>query len=84
MAWEIARRLDDRGRCCGRKPIVYRRPAHLYCDRCDRSFNLDGAQIGNWAWGKNGEGFDRVGPPYPKDDKPEEIGITTLDPMENN
>jgi hypothetical protein len=47
-------RLDDKGRCCGRKPLVYKRPpSHLYCFRCDRAYDPDdGEQIDNWAWKK--------------------------------
>lgn len=67
MPWESTRKLDDKGRCCGRKPIAYKRPAHLFCTRCDRSFDLNGEQKNNWAWVKNGEGFDRIGPPYRKE-----------------
>lgn len=45
-------KLDEKGRCCGRKPIVYRRPPQLFCSRCDRSFDVDtGLQRENWAWG---------------------------------
>lgn len=43
-------RLDEAGRCCGRKPLVYRRDRHLFCDRCCRAFDYDGFQISNWAW----------------------------------
>jgi hypothetical protein len=43
-------KLDNKGRCCGRKPIVYKRNPHLFCCRCDRAFDLDGNQIENWAW----------------------------------
>jgi hypothetical protein len=45
--------LDDKGRCCGRKPIVYKRPHHFYCDRCDAAFDpSDGKQVPNWAYYK--------------------------------
>ena len=28
--------LDGKGRCCGRKPLVYKQPSlHFFCDRCD-------------------------------------------------
>lgn len=43
-------KLDEKGRCCGRKPLVYKRDGHLFCCRCDRSFNFEGQQIENWAW----------------------------------
>jgi hypothetical protein len=48
--------LDDKGRCCGRKPLVYKRasgprhPAGLFCCRCDRSYTADGEPQANWAW----------------------------------
>ncbi len=44
-------KLDSAGRCCGRKPLVYKRPHHLFCSRCDRSFDpITKQQIVNWAW----------------------------------
>lgn len=44
-------RLDDLGRCCGRKPIIYKRDKYRFCDRCSRAFRLDRPeQIANWAW----------------------------------
>jgi hypothetical protein len=37
--------------CCGRKPLVYMRERHQFCDRCDRAYDLDTEhQINNWAW----------------------------------
>ena len=51
------KRLNGRGRCCGRKPIVYKRPPHLFCPRCHASFDMDGGQIGNWAYQDVGNGF---------------------------
>lgn len=52
IAHAVTVTLDQRGRCCGRKPLTYRRPApgYLFCDRCDASFTLDGKQQPNWAW----------------------------------
>lgn len=54
-------KLDDKGRCCGRKPLVYKRPVtHLFCFRCDREFGEDGEQRDNWAWRRNAAGeFER-------------------------
>jgi hypothetical protein len=52
-------RLDDAGRCCGRKPLVYKRPrpGFHFCCRCDRAFALDtGEQIDNWQWKKTPDG----------------------------
>lgn len=59
-----ARRLNERGQCCGRKPIEYkgrREMRHKFCDRCDRAYHFDtGEQIENWAYKADGEGFFRV------------------------
>lgn len=62
--------LDERGRCCGRKPLHYkggswRSPAHpmKFCDRCNREFDpLTGAQRDNWAWCRIGEQWARRTP----------------------
>jgi hypothetical protein len=46
-----AKSVDEKGRCCGRKPVVYRRPPHLFCCRCDAAFDaMTGRQIPNWAY----------------------------------
>lgn len=51
-------KLDAKGRCCGRKPMVYKRPQHyLFCDRCCSAFAPSGVQIANWAYEPDGEGF---------------------------
>lgn len=43
--------LDEKGRCCGRKPIVYKRDGLRFCDRCDRAFSFTtDVQIENFAW----------------------------------
>lgn len=49
--------LDEKGRCCGRKPLEYRSrepgfpDGHKFCPRCDRAFDReDGSQLPNWAW----------------------------------
>lgn len=54
--------LDDKGRCCGRKPIVYKRsPTHLFCSRCDRAYDpLTKLQVENWAWYQVGSKFVHV------------------------
>ena len=53
-----ARRLDEHGRCCGRKPVYYKggswasppgAPMH-FCGRCNREYGTDGVQKSNWAW----------------------------------
>ena len=58
-------KLDEKGRCCGRKPLDYkggswrspRRP-QKFCTRCCRAYNREtGEQIENWAWETNGEAF---------------------------
>lgn len=45
-------KLTPEGRCCGRKPIVYKRPTnHLFCFRCDRAYDSEtGEQVSNWAY----------------------------------
>jgi hypothetical protein len=51
-------KLDNKGRCCGRKPLVYKRAnryagygPHLFCTRCCRAYGLESQeQIDNWAW----------------------------------
>lgn len=46
-------RLDEKGRCCGKKPIFYKRPPRHFCPRCDRAYDaVTGEQIENWAWRK--------------------------------
>jgi hypothetical protein len=68
-AWHVARHrmtnqtlpklgiLGYGGRCCGRKPVTYKRPVHrLYCTRCDSEFTPDGVQVANWAWVDNLDG----------------------------
>lgn len=57
------RSLDQKGRCCGRKPIPYKRPPRSFCLRCDAQFGPDGRQQPNWAWSWFGEDFT---PTYPK------------------
>lgn len=59
--------IDEKGRCCGRKPIEYRgrhttsEGPHRYCPRCDRAYELDAPyQMNNWAWKKMPSGvFER-------------------------
>lgn len=46
-----ARRIDERGRCCGRKPLHYKLPApRWFCARCDRQYGANGWQQANWCW----------------------------------
>ena len=49
--------IDSKGRCCGRKPIVYRTSTYTsngpqrFCPRCDRSYEIDtDNQIENFHW----------------------------------
>ncbi len=50
-------KLDDKGRCCGRKPLTYKRTRVYFCARCDREYSMEtGEQVENWSWQKiNGE-----------------------------
>ena len=60
--------LDEKGRCCGRKPIMYKGGAwnsperQRFCTRCCASYNFEtGEQIANWAFKKNALGeFENV------------------------
>ena len=58
-ATPTVKRLNERGQCCGRKPIVYKRPHHhLVCTRCDAYFDpTTGEQIESWAYVKVNDGF---------------------------
>lgn len=58
-----ARQLDEKGRCCGRKPMVYKSTwstadgPHRYCPRCSRAYHLtENVQLHNWAWKKLPDG----------------------------
>ena len=62
--------LDAKGRCCGRKPLLYKRrasimcpdPPYLYCPRCDRAFNASSSgheQLENFLWVKGENGIFR-------------------------
>lgn len=54
-----AKQLDEKKRCCGRKPIVYKYPhPRLYCSRCYAAFHPEtGQQIPNWAFAETDGGF---------------------------
>ena len=52
----MVKTLNDRGQCCGRKPMVYKRPPHMFCPRCDASYSLDGKQQENWAYARQTNG----------------------------
>lgn len=63
----INKQLDEKGRCCGRKPLPYKRPPLLFCFRCDAAFDVEtGGQIENWAYKKTQDGFM---PAYPNQQK---------------
>lgn len=55
-------KLDDKGRCCGRKPLHYkggswrspRGAPMFFCCECNREFGPDGQQRSNWAWPARG------------------------------
>lgn len=56
-------RLDEKGRCCGRKPLDYksrwstREGPQRYCPRCDRAYDRDtGEQMPNWAFRRSADG----------------------------
>lgn len=55
--------LDEKGRCCGRRPLRYKidrgpcYPSGWFCPRCDRAYSVAGAQIENWAWGHGDGGW---------------------------
>jgi len=60
MLGQQAKVIDKKGRCCGRKPIPYRRPPTLFCPRCDAQFDPEtGKQIPNWAFEKMEDGSFR-------------------------
>jgi len=59
-------RIDAKGRCCGLKPLVYKREPHLFCHRCCRAYDpVTLLQIPNWAWIKDAAG-DLIAK-YPKE-----------------
>ena len=52
--------LDAKGRCCGRKPLLYKPGTagtyHLFCPHCDRAYDAtSGKQISNIAWDGKGK-----------------------------
>lgn len=68
--------IDEKGRCCGRKPIPYKRTGHLFCPRCDRAYGIESkTQINNWAWRYDLAG--RFVATYPDHDYAKERGDET-------
>lgn len=65
-----ARKMNERGQCCGRKPLVYKRPSlYHFCTRCDAKYNERGEQIQNHAWIANADGtFTSAYPDDPRFD----------------
>ena len=54
-------KLDDKGRCCGRKPIRYKRKGTLFCSRCDREYSIEtGEQVESFAWKRVSWGWRQV------------------------
>lgn len=67
-------KLDNKGRCCGRKPMHYeggawnspKRPMK-FCPRCDRAFDPETSeQVVNWAWRLDDGEFVRTSGGEPK------------------
>lgn len=56
--------IDAKGRCCGRKPLHYKRGhtttlerPQLFCARCDASYDPETCeQLENWAWKRDANG----------------------------
>lgn len=64
--------IDAKGRCCGRKPLHYRRGdttslrrPQLFCTRCYAAYDPETReQIENWAFARDASGgFVRKGKP---------------------
>jgi hypothetical protein len=55
--------IDLFGRCCGRKPIAYKRPSRFFCPRCDREYAPDGKQVANWAFKRRDDGLFELAKP---------------------
>lgn len=56
--------LNEKGQCCGRKPIVYKRPHRFFCTRCCAEFDPSGEQVGNWAWQADGKDYVATSPTH--------------------
>src|ERR1700752_2104612 len=53
--------LHEKGRCCGKKPLTYKRKGHLFCCRCNAQYGIeDLQQQENWAWRRINGGFEPV------------------------
>lgn len=69
-----AAQLGQDGRCCGRKPLPYKRKERLFCPRCDRAYSIHtGKQIDSFSWWSAGEGFR---PQYDPIHYPDNPGLT--------
>jgi hypothetical protein len=63
MSTTPGKKLDEKGRCCGRKSMVYRGKntteagPHRFCGRCNAAYDLEeNEQISNWAYKKTASG----------------------------
>ena len=61
-----ARKLDNEGRCCGKKPIFYKGRRSHWCSRCGADFGVDGQQHSGNLWPSDGDGWFRA--KYPDSD----------------
>ena len=59
-------KLPTNGRCCGKKPIEYKRATpYLFCSRCCRDYDpWSLEQMPNWAWKKVKAGFKATYPDH--------------------
>lgn len=51
--------LDEKGRCCGRKPWIGRRERKLFCGRCYAAYTLEGKQVENFHYARTIGGWIR-------------------------
>lgn len=59
----LPKKLDEKGRCCGKKPIIYKRKGYYYCPRCDRAFDINTKeQISNFWWIEEEDYFIKIHP----------------------
>lgn len=57
------RSLDAAGKCCGQAPVrLHQDRKTRLCPFCATSYDENGAQIENWAWKPNTDGFAAVFP----------------------
>jgi len=52
-AWrDEMRRLGASGKCCGRRPQLYKSKGHYYCHKCSYCYGLNGEPLGYFASGQ--------------------------------